>query len=564
MNRFRDYFINERSSLGKRAEYFAEKYPDLAIQLKSGARDNDPDVERLLEGLAYLAANLQLKIDSEVPLLVNKLAELVFPQVTRVFPSMTIFKFTGTRNMKEEQKISRGSLIQSEKVDNTRCVYRTYEDVTVKPLEVRKFEYNEIEGKESIIIEIAGNIKNMSELKELEFYTNNIDVEADFLYLLKNFVKKVEFRCGTSIIEVKGEENIRTKLQYQKDNLEKEFQSGYHILQRFFVCPESFYMFIISGGDKLQFTENFEKLSIILHLDSSYKDEELSITRQKLKEISKENVLLNCVAGINIYEDKAVPINVEDLSKRHEVNMERNHQNIYKITNVEGSTKDGSREYQNWSEKRIDLENSYETIKYKDSKGRNRLYLQLESSKEEEQKEILHISLLCTDGELCKKLKKGRINTGSDNIPANVEVRNVTNPTYEYDPFIEEDEKFWKFICQYNFNIGSRLSVEDLRKLLEMYVPENKRSLGNKERQRLDSIEELMIKKERKLHCGFLEQGLVLSLRIKEEYVTEKGVGDIMLFGEVLRYFLEIVRPLNNYLRLEISSGKRDMIRSFD
>ena len=50
----------------------------------------DPHVERLLEGFAFLAARVHLKIDDEFPEITEALLSILYPHYIRPIPSMSI------------------------------------------------------------------------------------------------------------------------------------------------------------------------------------------------------------------------------------------------------------------------------------------------------------------------------------------------------------------------------------------------------------------------------------------------------------------------------------------
>jgi type VI secretion system protein ImpG len=62
----KDYYERELSFLRDMGAEFREKYPDIAgrLQLMPGTCE-DPHVERLLEGVAFLTARVRAKIDDE-------------------------------------------------------------------------------------------------------------------------------------------------------------------------------------------------------------------------------------------------------------------------------------------------------------------------------------------------------------------------------------------------------------------------------------------------------------------------------------------------------------------
>ena len=64
------YYLEELSFLREMGREFAARYPAVAHMLStSGA---DPDVERLLEGIAFLTGRVRQKLDDEVGLLPEK------------------------------------------------------------------------------------------------------------------------------------------------------------------------------------------------------------------------------------------------------------------------------------------------------------------------------------------------------------------------------------------------------------------------------------------------------------------------------------------------------------
>src|SRR3954470_4740317 len=73
---------------------WAEKYPKLAGRLLLETdRCEDPHVERLLESFALLAARIHLKLDDEFPEITEALLSIVYPQLVRPIPSMSVVEF---------------------------------------------------------------------------------------------------------------------------------------------------------------------------------------------------------------------------------------------------------------------------------------------------------------------------------------------------------------------------------------------------------------------------------------------------------------------------------------
>ena len=72
----------------------------------------DPYVERLLEGFAFIAAAIQLKIDAEFPRFTQHLLEIVYPHYLAPTPAMMIVRVparTGDPALADGVALPRGS-----------------------------------------------------------------------------------------------------------------------------------------------------------------------------------------------------------------------------------------------------------------------------------------------------------------------------------------------------------------------------------------------------------------------------------------------------------------------
>src|ERR1700751_4359755 len=89
------YYERELDYLRKSAAQFAEKHPKVASRLVlEPTKCEDPHVERLLEGFAFLAARVHLKIDDDLPEISQSLLELVYPHYVRPIPSVSVVQFS--------------------------------------------------------------------------------------------------------------------------------------------------------------------------------------------------------------------------------------------------------------------------------------------------------------------------------------------------------------------------------------------------------------------------------------------------------------------------------------
>jgi type VI secretion system protein ImpG len=101
----------------------------------------DPYVERLLEGFAFMAARVRLKLDAEQPRLVEQLLQALNPNFLAPVPSAMVVQFTvdtNDPNLTRGHTVPRSTPIRStlRRGADTACEFRTAMAVTLWPLEV--------------------------------------------------------------------------------------------------------------------------------------------------------------------------------------------------------------------------------------------------------------------------------------------------------------------------------------------------------------------------------------------------------------------------------------------
>ena len=139
------YYERELDYLRKSAVQFAEKYPKVASRLAlEPTKCEDPHVERLLEGFAFLAARVHLKMEDEFPEITDGLLNIVYPQLVRPIPSMSVVEFQldpEKGRLTSGMKIERNSLLYSKPVGGVPCTFSTCYDTTLWPLTVAAVEF---------------------------------------------------------------------------------------------------------------------------------------------------------------------------------------------------------------------------------------------------------------------------------------------------------------------------------------------------------------------------------------------------------------------------------------
>ncbi|MEO9778836.1 MAG: type VI secretion system baseplate subunit TssF [Sedimentitalea sp.] len=134
---------------------FAAAYPKIASRLgMEGVEVLDPYVERLLEGVAFLSARVQLELELQYPNFTSNLLEIVYPHYLAPTPSMMIAAFepdTSNSAVKSGYVLPRHTSLRSRLMEgeNTPCEFRTASEMTMWPIQISEAEY--IEGRGELV-----------------------------------------------------------------------------------------------------------------------------------------------------------------------------------------------------------------------------------------------------------------------------------------------------------------------------------------------------------------------------------------------------------------------------
>jgi type VI secretion system protein ImpG len=129
---FNHYYQSELTALRQLGRRFAERSPALAPYLGQAGRD--PDVERLLEGFAFLTGRLRQKLDDELPELSHSLMHLLWPNYMRPLPAFSILQFDPLRQAGPALRVERDTPVEGRPIEGVRCRFRTCYPTEVLPL----------------------------------------------------------------------------------------------------------------------------------------------------------------------------------------------------------------------------------------------------------------------------------------------------------------------------------------------------------------------------------------------------------------------------------------------
>jgi type VI secretion system protein ImpG len=131
------YYNRELDALRSLATEFAELHPKIAgrLRLSKDAVD-DPHVARLLEGVSFLSARVQHRLDDEFPELTDALLSVLYPHYLAPLPSMAITCFAVDPAIPGPAHLPAGLMIETEAVRGETCRFQTAYPLTLWPIEI--------------------------------------------------------------------------------------------------------------------------------------------------------------------------------------------------------------------------------------------------------------------------------------------------------------------------------------------------------------------------------------------------------------------------------------------
>jgi type VI secretion system protein ImpG len=289
------YYERELTYIRQMAANFAERYPKIASRLVlEENKCEDPHVERLLEGFAFLAARVHLKIDDEFPQLTEAILSIVYPHLIEPIPSMSIaeIELDPTKGKLDKGlRIPKGTLLYSRPVSGVPCKFQTCYDLMLYPVSVSSAEFCTPDRLRPIVkapeaqyavplrftappdIEVA-----KLEMDVLHFHLNG---EGAFVHSLYEALS-----ARTARILVRNPKDPRQPavelplsalrpMGFEKDegvlNYPGRSFLGYRLLQEFFAFPEKFFFFELKGLAAVlgpSYQNEFEVIFLISRIES--------------------------------------------------------------------------------------------------------------------------------------------------------------------------------------------------------------------------------------------------------------------------------------------------------
>ncbi|MFM5330918.1 type VI secretion system baseplate subunit TssF [Aeromonas veronii] len=562
------YFRDELAFLRLQGREFADSYPELTRFLSE--QNTDPDVERLLEGFAFLTGNLRAKIEDEFPELTHGLLNMLWPNYLRPVPSMTIMQFSVIPGaIAQPALVRQGCQLDSLPIDDVTCHFQTCHDAWVYPAEMRQITAQSGNDHSTISLDIALHAPlPLSELQldKLRFFLGGDSYTAYELYFwLSNQLSHIEleidgkrFRQEAKALKSVGFERDDALLPYPNN-----VYSGYRILQEYFCFPESFLFFELSGGEWPKQPLPVSEFKIHFCFDRPLPAE--------LK-IRPDSFMLNCVPAINLFQHDSEPVNLNGRQAEYPLKASYRYADSFEIFSVDqvegwvegnmGRSRGTPRIYQPFESFQHQIERAkqrlalYYRVRVRESVSGDGFEHSLSFVRGDETTtvdldESISVTLTCTNRSRAARLKVGTICVPTGSSPSFATFRNLIRPTRPLRPALD-GSLHWTLISNLSLNYVSLLRRDALVQVLRTYdFPAlHDKQAEQASRKRLAGIEEIETKPVDRLVRGMPVRGLKSVLSIRQSAFGSEG--ELYLFSTVLAHFFSLYASVNAFHLLEV------------
>jgi type VI secretion system protein ImpG len=556
------YYERELSHLRNLALEFAEAHPALAPMLTG--QSTDPDVERLLEGTAFLSGLIYEKMDGDFPEIVHGLIQLIFPHYLRPIPSATLIRFTPKRSLRETIVIRKGTAIDAVASEEIRCTFTTCYDVALSPLSVVSVGFSAAGGGQGRLrVELRLDGIGLASFKPdtIRFHLAGVYAEASKRYWML-FTRLQELRLTTPDGQtvLLGRKAV-TPVGFGENETLIPFPArsfpGYRILQEYFILPEKFLFFDVTGLDQWRGRGSGSSFTL---------EFEFGDLPQDLPPMREEHFQLFVAPALNLFPHQADPIVLDH--KRTEYSIRaggRNprHYQIYAVNKVTGLVQGTVREREYLPFELFNPQVEATPVyalhhRLSPLDGKSGLYLSVAypGGKTEPGLETLSMEVMCTNGALPETLRPGDVRLPTESSPELAEFSNIRAPTAPVEPPLGKN-MLWRLLSHLFLNYLSVANADNLRSVLKLYIFTETRDraavLANI--QRVEGIRGLDVQASDRFVGGHLLRGQDIQIRVEPQGFA--GEGDLYLFGSVLDVFLGNYAAINAYTRLTVEDTLR-------
>jgi type VI secretion system protein ImpG len=322
------YYDRELAILRSLAGEFAERHPKIAGRLSLGRDESqDPHVERMLQGVAFLAARVQKRLDDDYPELSDGLLDLLYPHYLRPVPSMAIAEFAidpKQAQLTAGYRLPRGTLVETEEVEGERCRYRTCFEQRLWPIKVAAaglsgppFQLPIVPpaGTVAVLSLVIESLSSEVRIGQLALESLRLHLHAEAGQSMQELYELLLTRC-LGVVVADGPADAQAVVLPRQRLVAAGFDpadaaipddprscSGYRLLSEFFALPQKFLFVDLEGLTPQVIGRIGRSLHVSVLLAGSSRDLE--------RAVSPRSIRLGCTPLVNLFDQQLDPMLID-------------------------------------------------------------------------------------------------------------------------------------------------------------------------------------------------------------------------------------------------------------
>lgn len=578
---FNKYYQDELTYLRDLGREFATAYPAIAPLL---AERGDPDVERLLEGVAFLTGKIRQKLDDELPEVIHSVASLLFPHYLRQVPATSIIEFTPLPNVvREKLTVARNAEVGSVPVDGVSCRFRTTQDVELVPLTVEDARIDTgAQLAQSLRLELkvtGGAALAAINLSQLRFYVHGERrLQDDIRLWLGAHVDGI----ALASVDAAGRDTTVATLPAKALKLvgfteneglipyPRTVYPGFRLLQEYFTLPQKFSFFDVTGLEALPADKMSDRFAIIIQ----FKDGLPSGTR-----VTKDNFRLFCSPVVNLFEHATDPLKPDPGKHEYLVRPTGSTPQGFEIYSVDNVVAIARRTSQRVEippffafQHELDPDAAARAVFYQMhlrpaaiGDGVD-IYLSFGSPQDVgalPEFDVISVEATCTNRRLPTSLKVGDLRVPTATSPAVATFTNLTGVTPPLPPPTGRELQ-WRVLAHMAMSYRSITELEVMRALVDIYnfqaITDRQAARANQLRQ--NAIKAVKVRPTDRLYRGAPVRGVAADIELDEGGFS--GEGEMYLFASILNEMFSSYVSLNSFTQLTVTGTNTRVVYKWE
>lgn len=582
------YYQDELRYLREAGPDFARAHPDIARLLAD--RGSDPDVDRLLEGVAFLCGRIRQKLDDELPELTANLMSMLWPHYLRSVPSLSILELQpDVTAMQAPLSVDKGAAFASVPVDGTACRYQSCWPVLLRPCVLEEAALEVLPAKPvtlNLRLRAPGKAGlDACQLSALRLHLAGDPLTAFTLYWMltapvsdgeyvQPAVREVRVSgvgsgnkqpvlLSSECVRAAGLDRAEAALRYPARSF-----PGYRLLQEYFTLKERFLFVDLLGLDyavRSLGVKDAIQISIVMNrrLDA-------------YPRVTRDNLRMHCTPIINLFAHSADPIRLKHDQSQYLVMpskagvADRRHVEVFSIDAVAGLAQvegGAAVEYKPFYSFDHDMWGDVRNAAYyhtqvapgvdagDDPAMGTDTFVSLVGGAMGgglPADATISLELTGTNRHLPEKLRAGDICEPTDSSPAGARFTNLIKPTPTVRPPLGK-ALHWRLISHLALNHVTLTDVEHFRELLRVYEfqAEHDAQRAHAHRRMLEGIRRVRTSFRERLIRGAVARGVYTEIDLHEDHFA--GEGDAYLFATILDRFLGLYVTVNAFSELKVT-----------